>query len=56
LSIRGLQRRSQPGSFDELNNEELRDAIIQQTRELVEVDPEFAEFAKQLVQQTKTKH
>jgi len=42
-----------PGSFDQLNDEELRDAIIEQTRELVEVDPEFA---KQLAQQTKTKH
>jgi hypothetical protein len=33
-----------------LNDEELKAAIVEQTKELAELDPEFAEFAKQLVQ------
>jgi phage terminase small subunit len=46
-----------PGAFAELNDEELQQAIIEQTRELAELDPEFAEFAKQLGQQKcTTKH
>jgi hypothetical protein len=46
-----------PGAFSELNDEERRQAIIEQTRELAELDPEFAEFAKQLVQQKRaTEH
>jgi hypothetical protein len=37
----------QPGAFAELNDEELQQAILEQTRELAELDPEFA---KQLAQ------
>ena len=44
----------QPGAFAELNDEELQQAILEQTRELAELDPEFA---KQLAQQKRaTKH
>jgi hypothetical protein len=39
-----------PGDFSDLNDEELKAAIAEQTKELAELDPEFAEFAKQLVQ------
>jgi hypothetical protein len=43
-----------PGAFSELNDEELQQAILEQTRELAELDPEFA---KQLAQQKRaTKH
>jgi phage terminase small subunit len=43
-----------PGAFAELNDEELQQAILEQTRELAELDPEFA---KQLAQQKRaTKH
>jgi phage terminase small subunit len=46
-----------PGAFSELNDEELQQAIIEQTRELAELDPEFAEFARQLAPQKRaTKH
>jgi hypothetical protein len=44
----------QPGAFAELNDEELQQAILEQTRKLAELDPEFA---KQLAQQKRaTKH
>jgi hypothetical protein len=45
-----VQRREhgQPGAFAELNDKELQQAILEQTRELAELDPEFA---KQLAQQ-----
>jgi hypothetical protein len=44
----------QPGAFAELNDEELQQAILEQTRELAELDPEFA---KQLAQQKRaTEH
>ena len=33
-----------------LNDEELKEALYDVTKELAELDPEFAEFAKQLVQ------
>jgi hypothetical protein len=43
-----------PGAFAELNDEELQQAIIEQTRELAELDPEFA---KQLAQRKRaTEH
>ena len=43
-----------PGAFAELNDEELQQAILEQTRELAELDPEFA---KQLaLQKRATKH
>jgi hypothetical protein len=43
-----------PGAFAELNDEELQQAILEQTRELAELDPDFA---KQLAQQKRaTKH
>jgi hypothetical protein len=41
-----------PGAFAELNDEELQQAILEQTRELAELDPEFA---KQLAQQKRAK-
>jgi hypothetical protein len=42
------------GHFAELNDEELQQAILEQTRDLAELDPEFA---KQLAQQKRaTKH
>jgi hypothetical protein len=31
-----------PGAFEQLTNEELQQALIEQTRELAELDPEFA--------------
>jgi hypothetical protein len=40
-----------PGDFSHLNDEELKAAIAEQTKELAELDPEFAEFAKQLARQ-----
>jgi hypothetical protein len=44
----------QPGAFTELNDEELQQAILEQTRELAELDPEFA---KQLAQRKRaTEH
>jgi hypothetical protein len=43
-----------PGDFPELNDEELKEAIAEQTKELAELDPEFAEFAKQLAHQERT--
>ena len=47
----------QPGAFTDLNDEELQQAILESTRKLAELDPEFAEFAKQLAQQKRaTKH
>ena len=43
-----------PGAFSELNDEELQQAILEQMRELAEIDPDFA---KQLAQQKRaTKH
>jgi hypothetical protein len=43
-----------PGDFSHLNDEELKESL---TKELAELDPEFAEFAKQLAQQKHaTKH
>jgi hypothetical protein len=42
-----------PGAFAELNDEELQQAILEQTRELAELD---SEFAKQLAQKRATKH
>jgi hypothetical protein len=48
------QEHGQPGAFAELNDEEIQQAILEQTRELAELDPEFA---KQLAQQKRaTKH
>jgi hypothetical protein len=46
-----------PGEFERLTNEELQRAIIEQTRELAELDPEFAKELR-LNQQAKsaTKH
>ena len=44
----------QPGAFADLNDEELQQAILESTRELAELDPEFAEFTKQLAQQKRT--
>src|SRR5262249_10646029 len=41
-----------PGEFDQLTNEELQRAIIDQTRELAELDPEFAKELR-LTQQAK---
>jgi hypothetical protein len=43
-----------PGALADLNDEELKEAIIERTRELAELDPEFAEFAKQLAQQKRS--
>jgi hypothetical protein len=43
-----------PGAFADLNDEELQQAILESTRELAEIDPDFA---KQLAQQKRaTKH
>ena len=46
-----------PGEFEQLTNEELQQALIEQTRELAELDPEFAKELR-LNQQAKgaTKH
>jgi hypothetical protein len=40
-----------PGDFSHLNDEELKESLYDVTKELAELDPEFAEFAKQLAQQ-----
>ena len=42
-----------PGSFEELTDEELQEAIVEQTKELADLDPEFA---AQLALQQATKH
>jgi hypothetical protein len=42
-----------PGAFDQLNDEELAEAIVARTKELAELDPEFA---AQLASQQATKH
>lgn len=42
-----------PGAFDQLNDEELAEAIVERTKELAELDPEFA---AQLASQQATKH
>ena len=42
-----------PGAFDQLNHEELAEAIVEQTKELAELDPAFA---AQLASQQATKH
>ena len=44
-------------TFSHLNDEELKESLYNFTKELAELDPEFAEFAKQLAQQKRaTKH
>jgi hypothetical protein len=43
-----------PGDFSHLNDEELKESLYDVTKELAELDPEFAEFAKQLAQQKHT--
>jgi hypothetical protein len=40
-----------PGDFNHLNDEELKESLYDVTKELAELDPEFAEFTKQLAQQ-----
>jgi len=52
-----LHEHGHPGEFEDLTNEELQRAIIEQTRELAELDPEFAKDLR-LNQQVKdtTKH
>jgi hypothetical protein len=45
-----------PGDFSHLTDEELKESLYDVTKELEELDPEFAEFAKQLVKQRATKH
>jgi hypothetical protein len=42
-----------PGDFEALTDDELAEAIVQQTQELAELDPEFA---AQLASQQGTKH
>jgi phage terminase small subunit len=43
-----------PGAFSELNDAELQQAILEQTRELAELDPEFAKLLAQ--QKRATEH
>jgi hypothetical protein len=46
-----------PGDFSYLNDEELKESLYDVTKELAELDPEFAEFAKQLAPQKRaTEH
>jgi phage terminase small subunit len=49
VAVKIVQRREhgQPGAFADLNDEELQQAILESTRELAEIDPDFA---KQLAQ------
>jgi coenzyme F420-reducing hydrogenase alpha subunit len=42
------------GGFSRLNDEERKESLYDATKELEELDPEFAEFAKQLAQQKRT--
>jgi len=46
-----------PGDFDRLSDDELAQSIVEQTKELAELDPEFArEIAARKLKSTATKH